>query len=85
VWNHQVSRLEVKIYGAYGVGCNDPLNTHLVEGVNVGAIVHLVRRNGMVNAVTRQKGNQSLTNFTNGYGRREPIGGSYADLFNTPE
>lgn len=81
--NHKVSRLKVRIYGAHGVGCNDPLNTHLVQGVNVGSIVDLVGGNGMVNAVTRQKGNQSLTNFTNGYGRREPVGGSYPDLFNT--
>jgi len=54
-----------------------------VQGVNVGSIVDLVGGNGMVNAVTRQKGNQSLTDFTNGYGRREPVGGSYPDLFNT--
>ncbi len=61
----KISYLETPIYGANSVRGDDSLSPELVKSVDVCMIIHLVWRNGMMQAMTGQKRNRFSINITN--------------------
>jgi hypothetical protein len=53
VRHNEASNSETPIYGTNSVRSNDSPNSKLVQGINVCEIIHLMRRNGMMQTVTR--------------------------------
>ena len=68
MWNHDIARVEIGPDAADRSDRNDAGGTTFPERPEIGAVIHLVRRNGVPIPVARQKSDRPATNLTKRHG-----------------